>query len=342
VRRFRYVFDPVCLICCLLYATNRWLIKPHCHIVFFHSWFNDLLLIPCALPPVLMIQRWLGLRTHDQSPTPGEIAAHVIGWSILFEVIGPHIVPTTGDPWDAVSYAVGGVIAFACWRGLERLKSKQSPANFDRLAPFYRGMEWILAGPKLQRCRAAFLNSLPAPQHALVVGPGPGRFVEALLRAHPHVRCTCVDSSRRMLEVARQRLAARGLDTARVEFVHADILEWSPPRAAFDLVATHFVLDCFRPDQLAKIMPSLAVAATPNARWLLSDFQEPAAGMARWRARAIIEVLYLFFRGAVGLAAAELTCPDAWLIENGFTLRERRVFEWGLLRSDLWVGHAAS
>ena len=59
-------------------------------------------------PPVLLIQYWLGLRAHDWAPTFGEVAAHVVGWSILFEVIGPHIMPTTGDPLDAASYAVGG------------------------------------------------------------------------------------------------------------------------------------------------------------------------------------------------------------------------------------------
>ena len=341
VRRFRYVFDPLCVICCLLYAANRWLIKPHCQIVFFHSWFNDLLLIPCALPPLLLIQRWLGLRSHDQPPTAGEVAAHVVGWSVLFEVIGPYILPTTGDPWDAVAYAVGGGIAFGWWQSSKRRQLEDSPANFDWLAPYYRAMEWVLAGPKLQRCRAAFLNSLPAPRHALIVGQGTGRFAEALLRAHPNIRCTCVDSSQRMLEVARRRLESRGLDTALVDFVHADILEWSPPAQAFDLVVTHFVLDCFRADQLEKLMPSLAVSATPDARWLLADFQEPAAGFARWRARAILEMMYLFFRSAVGLPAAEWTCPDEWLVQNGFTLRERRTFEWGLLHSDLWVSQVA-
>lgn len=342
MRRFRYVFDPLCLFCCLLYATNRWLIKPHCHIIFFHFWFNDILLIPCALPPVLLVQRWLGLRTHDQFPTPGELMAHVVGWSILFEVIAPHILPTTGDPWDAVAYAAGGTAAFCCWRWMAGRSLPERPANFDWLAPHYRWMEWVLAGPKLQRCRAAFLNSLPAPRRALIVGPGHGRFVVELLRCHPQVQCTCVDSSRRMLDATRHRLAALGLDAARVEFVHADILQWHPPQAAYDLVVTHFVLDCFRPEQLAKVLPALADAATPEARWLLSDFQEPAAGLAKWRARAILDVMYLFFRWAVALPASELTDPDSMLAQCGFQLRERRIFEWGLLHSDLWVAKDAA
>jgi ubiquinone/menaquinone biosynthesis C-methylase UbiE len=342
VRRFRYVFDPLCLLCCLLYAVNRWLIKPHCHIEFFHSWFNDTLLIPCALPPLLLMQRWLGLRAHDRPPTAGEVAGHVIGWSVLFEWIGPHILPTIGDPWDAVSYAVGGAVAYVWWRWVERWTVTSKPANFDWMAPHYRWMESVLAGPKLQRCRAAYLDAVPAPRRALIVGQGHGRFVVELLRKHPKVRCTCVDVSRRMLDVTRGRILADGLDAARVEFVHADILECALPAGAFDLITTHFVLDCFRPEQLARVMPSLARAAAPGARWLVSDFQEPPGGLAKWRARAILEMMYLFFRWATALPASELTPPDPWLAQCGFTLRERRTFEWGLLHSDLWVSQTAA
>ena len=199
-------------------------------------------------------------------------------------------------------------------------------------------MEWILAGPKLQRCRAAFLDGLPEPRRVLIVGQGHGRFLAELLRRHPQVRCTCVDSSRRMMEVTRRRLATLGLEAEGVEYIHADIMQWPAPPAAYDLVVTHFVLDCFRPEQLAKVLPSLAAAATPDARWLVADFQEPAAGLAKGRARAILDVMYLFFRWAVGLPASKLTPPDSLLAQCGFRLRERRTFEWGLLHSDLWVG----
>jgi ubiquinone/menaquinone biosynthesis C-methylase UbiE len=341
VRRFPYVLDPLCLVCCALYAVNRWGIKPHCHIVFFHYWFNDILLIPCALPVVLLLQRWFGLRSHDFPPTAGEVTAHVIGWSVLFEVIGPHIMRTTGDPWDAVAYAAGGLAAFCGWRWMGRAKAPERAANFDWLAPHYRWMEWFLAGSKLQRCRAAFLDSLPPPRRVLIVGQGHGRFVEELLRRHPQTRCTCVDSSQAMLTETRRRLAARGLEAASVEFVHADILQCPLPRAAYDWVVTHFVLDCFRPEQLAKVLPLLAEAATPDAHWLLADFREPQSGPAKWRARAILDVMYLFFCWAVSLPASELTTPDPLLAQCGFRLRERRIFEWGLLHSDLWVARSA-
>ena len=116
MRRFRYCFDPLFLLGVTAYAVNRWGIKPHVHVVFFHSWFNDLWLIPCALPPVLWLHRRLGLRGHDQAPQVSEIALHLVFWSLLFEWIGPHFVKhTTGDFADVIAYTVGAVMAAAWW-----------------------------------------------------------------------------------------------------------------------------------------------------------------------------------------------------------------------------------
>jgi ubiquinone/menaquinone biosynthesis C-methylase UbiE len=209
--------------------------------------------------------------------------------------------------------------------------------SFDLLAPHYRWMEWVLAGSKLQRCRTAFLPVIPAPHRVLLVGEGNGRFLGELLAAYPRARFTCVDASRRMLECARRRLANRGLNTQQVEFIRADIMDWSPPAEQFDLIVSHFFLDCFRREQLEQIVPRLASGATPEARWLLADFHEPAAGLAKWRARLILNLMYLFFRRVTGLPAAQLIPPDPLLSENGFVLRERRFADWGLLHSDLWV-----
>jgi hypothetical protein len=103
------------------------LIKPHVHNAFIHGYFNDVLLIPCALPPLLWTQRWLGLRTNDLPPQGAEIVFHLVIWSLLFEWIGPRFMPhTTGDPWDVVAYAVGGIFAWLWWNRAALLRS--SPA----------------------------------------------------------------------------------------------------------------------------------------------------------------------------------------------------------------------
>ena len=115
--RLLYMRDGLFLLACALYAINRWALKPRVHSAFLHNHFNDLLLIPCALPVLLSMERSLGLRTHDKPPTPGEIALYLFVWSVLFEVIGPHIFPhSVGDPWDVVAYVVGGILAGLWWQ----------------------------------------------------------------------------------------------------------------------------------------------------------------------------------------------------------------------------------
>lgn len=117
VNRFRYLRDPLFLCACAAYALNRWLLKPHVSQPLLHNWFNDSLLIPCALPPLLLMHRWLGLRKHDAPPTRLEIAGHLIGWAFLFEAIGPHLMRgVTGDPWDVAAYSMGAIAAMLWWQ----------------------------------------------------------------------------------------------------------------------------------------------------------------------------------------------------------------------------------
>lgn len=116
MKTFRYFRDGLFLAGCLLYGLNRWVLKPELEPGFFHAHFNDLLLIPCALPLMLLLHRKLKLRTHDGQPTPGEVALHLVVWSVLFELVGPNwMVYTTADPHDVLAYAAGAVAAGAWW-----------------------------------------------------------------------------------------------------------------------------------------------------------------------------------------------------------------------------------
>ena len=116
MKPFRYLRDPLFLIACGLYALNRWAVKPWLWSPFLHGYFNDLLLIPCALPPVLWIQKALGIRKKEDAPKTGEIAFHLIVWSVLFEFAGPRIMRVTGDWLDTVAYTAGAVFSAIWWR----------------------------------------------------------------------------------------------------------------------------------------------------------------------------------------------------------------------------------
>lgn len=117
MKRFGYWRDPLCLLAVVLYALNRWLIAPHTHTSFLHGYFDDFLLIPAALPFVLWLQHQLGLRPDDHYPTPGEILFHLGIWSLICEVLGPHLFPhAVGDPLDVLAYTCGALVAWVGWK----------------------------------------------------------------------------------------------------------------------------------------------------------------------------------------------------------------------------------
>ena len=209
--------------------------------------------------------------------------------------------------------------------------------SFDTLAPHYRWMEWLLAGRKLQRCRTTFLDQMRLAQNVLLLGEGNGRFLSELVQVNRSANITVLDASAGMLRQARRRVEVLARHRrGRIEYVHADIFAWPPSPQRFDLVVANFFFDCFRPDQLASLVPRLASAMQEGAHWIVSDFQIPPHGFARWRARWIVATMYWFFRIVTRLPARSIAPVDSLLRSAGFELCERRLSEWGLLHADLW------
>ena len=192
-------------------------------------------------------------------------------------------------------------------------------------------MERFTAGGKLQRCRGTFLGELPTPRKVLLAGEGHGRFLPECVKQFPEASIVVVDASQRMLEIAAAKVTS-----SRVEFVLADFLKWQGPPGEFDLIVTHFFLDCFPPAELAAVVRKLSELAAPHANWLLADFEIAPTGVARWRSRLIVASLYRFFRLVTGLKANALTPPDRDLEKAGFTRHRRIISEWGMLKSEWW------
>jgi ubiquinone/menaquinone biosynthesis C-methylase UbiE len=209
--------------------------------------------------------------------------------------------------------------------------------SFDTLAPWYRTLEWIAFGDDLQRCRIACLGEIALPRRALIVGEGNGRFLCELLRARPGVEVDCVDASQRMLHLAQKRLEREWPDRVQcVRFLQRDFISWSPPERHYDLLVTHFFLDCFAEVQLTAVVRKLAQAATENACWLLADFCVPSEGAARLHARAWLAVMYRFFRLTAGIDARQLIDPTPFLRDEGFALARQQFYRRGMLKSEVW------
>jgi len=116
VKPFRYACDPLCLAACGLYLFNRLWLRAHLGGAFLRGHFNDLLVIPAALPLVLWLHARLGWRDAGAAPGAWEIVFHAGVWSLVCEVLGPHLSrPAVGDPVDVLCYAAGGALAWVWW-----------------------------------------------------------------------------------------------------------------------------------------------------------------------------------------------------------------------------------
>lgn len=204
--------------------------------------------------------------------------------------------------------------------------------SFDTLAPVYRTLEYTLFGRELDRARSCLDPELEACRSVLDLGEGDGRWLAGFLRRVPDARVTCVDASRAMLARAALRARAAGAE-ARVRFVHADARSFDPGDARYDAVVTCFFLDCFTDAQLLPLVERLDAALTRDARWLYADFAVPTGRRAARCARALLRVLYAFFRLTTGIRANALPGVERALAVRGWTPRSVREHRGGLLRT---------
>lgn len=205
--------------------------------------------------------------------------------------------------------------------------------NFDRIARPYRWLEYLSLGKTLERCRFHFLPQLLDCHRALILGDGDGRFTATLLADNPSIQVDAIDISRTMLALLRQR---SGSHSERLRTHHADarIFRYDP-RNQYDLVATHFFLDCFTQPDLNQLITQIQSALAPGAIWLISDFRIPA-GTMRLPARIYVRSLYLAFRLLTGLKTTRLPDYATPLTEQGFTCVARHHSLAGMLTTELW------
>ena len=212
---------------------------------------------------------------------------------------------------------------------------KMEASGFCRLARVYRLLETLTFGETLQCARVACLSLLADAEEILVLGEGDGRFLYALLAANPSCRVTVVDRSPVMLAFARRRLVP--VQQNRVDFRLEDATRMNFPRGFFDVVVTHFFLDCFTRETLMHLVPQLARCLCPGGRWLLADFVEPRGegGGARFQYFAL-RMLYALFRSTCGIEARRVFDPRGMLLSQGLRETDRNIFAWGWIDSSMW------
>ena len=210
-------------------------------------------------------------------------------------------------------------------------------ASFDRLGAWYGRLERWFSGGVMQRARLALVNELAAPRKVLLIGEGPGALVGELAERFPRAQLTCLDISEKLVQQGRAHLDRKGGSVAQCDWIVGDVRTAALSGGPWDLMVTSFVLDCFAEEELAVVVPKLAENLQPGGEWLFVDFQIPQkGGPCRWRAAAVVWLLYRFFRVTTGISATALVPPQPFFARAGLRLVVRRELGWGLVQAEVW------
>lgn len=206
--------------------------------------------------------------------------------------------------------------------------------NADPLAASYRWLEYAAFGRSLERARFDYLSHASTARSILILGEGDGRFLARLLHMNPHAQVEVVESSARMIELARCRVPAD--DQHRVRFHHIDAVSDPLPSGPFDLAVSHFFLDILTPSGAQTVIDKANAQIRPGAHWLLSEFQVPTGLLRRLHARLWLGAMYRFFAATTGLQASCLPPYREALEHHGLSEVQHRERQFGFIRSQVW------
>ena len=134
---FRYLADPLFLVCLVLYFVNRCALKQVVEDGFLHDHLNDLICIPFWVPIMVFLMRKVRLRGDDAPPRAEEILIPLVMWSAIFELYLPRLAYfahlSVSDPLDVLCYTMGALLASVVWQVTYRDRGMHSEEAAVRL-----------------------------------------------------------------------------------------------------------------------------------------------------------------------------------------------------------------
>jgi ubiquinone/menaquinone biosynthesis C-methylase UbiE len=188
--------------------------------------------------------------------------------------------------------------------------------GFDRLAPFYDFVVWVVFGKRLSRFADAAISSLHHSKNCLIVGGGSGEIIRQCFDHAISEQYFYAELSTKMIERTKSRFKDEEL--SKIQFGN----DWESLIGSdkLDLVIFPFVLDCLTENSASKLLKTLRPKLNTNAQILIIDFRELKAkgSFTRNLKNAFIRMLYFFFRFATGIEARSLPNTNRVMIDTGF------------------------
>ncbi|MCA9193301.1 MAG: class I SAM-dependent methyltransferase [Planctomycetales bacterium] len=196
--------------------------------------------------------------------------------------------------------------------------------SYCALSKRYAILERLTFGATLQSARCACLCEEIEPRRVLVLGDGDGRFLEAAHRIWKKARFWYVDRSQGMLMETQRRVQYRQL----TEFHQQDVRELAKlfEPNSFDVIVSHFFLDCFSDSTLKSLIPLIVSQLHCQGVWYVTDFQT-----CDWRQRFLVWLMYRFFHSFTETEAAKLPNIRNAIQFSGAQLQEIASWRKGLI-----------
>lgn len=198
---------------------------------------------------------------------------------------------------------------------------------FDRIAPVYDRIAHLVFGQAIKEAQRVHLGELRGASRILIIGGGTGWILRDVLPVNPAAQIVYLEASRRMIDLSSAVVPMR--DRARVSFIHGteELLEREKP---FDAIIANFYLDLFAPEALRRVVDRLGQSMVTGGKLVCTDFVSET-----WWQRALLRIMYGFFRIAAGLQTKQLGTWQAALVAGNFGEVSSRTFWRGFIRSVL-------
>ncbi len=207
--------------------------------------------------------------------------------------------------------------------------------GFDRLAGVYDLLVRLVFGRAIEKAQCALLEKLPPGGKILLIGGGTGWLLKPLCTQAKPAELLYLDASAAMIAKARA-FARREIpqELEKITFLHGTQLDLTEQKM-FDILITPFFLDLFSQKELPAVFEKLKQQLQPDGCWYLIDFQLPANAFRPF-ARALIWVMYRFFRLFTSMSGNKLCDPSSLFRDANFQLTHEKSFYLGMVKSQLW------
>ena len=203
--------------------------------------------------------------------------------------------------------------------------------KFDRIAKYYDLLEILAFGKILSATRLYLLTKTCNLNDILLIGEGTGCFLKNLVRCYPKSSITILDSSNRMIDIMRGYIQISKIQN--ITILQEDYFNHIP-RTKYDLIYTNFFLDCYKQNDVLKLVDKIKSMLNKSGEWNDVDFTTPHGrnSMNYNYNKFILKVLYKFFRLICKIESASIKNVDFDYQKFGFILDREVVYQFPSVR----------